>query len=93
MRLINFYKVIKFFNFIEAGMTFMENYGIVRLMMNTQIKLIYNKLWKLLIDKGWSTKLKEEAKISSFTMAKLTNCGNGTTNILVKIYEVLDGKV
>ncbi|MDU2709524.1 MAG: helix-turn-helix transcriptional regulator [Finegoldia magna] len=59
--------------------------------MNTQIKLSYNKLWKLLIDKGWTkTKLKEEAKISSSTMAKLTNGGNVTTEILVKICSTLD---
>ncbi len=69
----------------------MENRGTVRLMMNTQIKLSYNKLWKLLIDKGWTkTKLKEEAKISSSTMAKLTNGGNVTTEILVKICSTLD---
>lgn len=43
----------------------MENHGTVRLMMNTKIKLSYNKLWKLLIDMGWTkTKLREEVKIS-----------------------------
>ena len=53
------------------------------------MKLSYNKLWKLLIDKGWNkSRLREEAGISSSSMAKLTNCGNVTTEVLIKI--VLD---
>lgn len=55
------------------------------------MKLSYNKLWKLLIDKGWTkTKLREETKISSSSMAKLSNGGNVTTATLVKICCVLD---
>ena len=38
----------------------------------TQMKFSYNKLWKLLIDKDWTkTKLRQEAGISSSTIAKL----------------------
>lgn len=55
------------------------------------MKLSYNKLWKLLIDKGWTkSKLREESKISSSSMAKLTNGGNVTTEILIKICKALD---
>lgn len=55
------------------------------------MKLSYNKLWKLLIDKGLTkTKLREMAGISSSSMAKLTNCGNVTTEVLIKICRVLD---
>lgn len=55
------------------------------------MKLSYNKLWKLLIDKGLTkTKLREMAGISSSSMAKLTNGGNVTTEVLIKICKVLD---
>lgn len=55
------------------------------------MKLSYNKLWKLLIDKGWTkTKLREEAKISSSSMAKLNNGGNITTDVLIKICSTLN---
>lgn len=55
------------------------------------MKLSYNKLWKLLIDKGWTkSKLREEAKISSSSLAKLNNGGNITTEVLIKICRVLD---
>lgn len=65
----------------------MENHGTER----STIKLSYNKLWKLLIDKGWTkSKLREESKISSSSMAKLTNGGNVTTEVLLKICRVLD---
>lgn len=65
----------------------MEILGIERLKM----KISYNKLWKLLIDKGWNkSKLRKEAKISSSSMAKLTNGGNVTTEVLLKICKVLD---
>ncbi len=45
----------------------------------TQMKFSYNKLWKLLIDKGWTkTKFRQEAGISSATIAKL---GKGETSL------------
>jgi len=65
----------------------MEKLGIRRYKM----KLSYNKLWKLLIDKGWTkTKLREKAKISSSSMAKLNNGGNITTDVLLKICSTLN---
>ncbi len=46
----------------------------------------YNKLWKLLIDKKMKkSDLRKNAKISSSTLAKLTNDENVTTDVLVKI--------
>ncbi|HER6566429.1 TPA: helix-turn-helix domain-containing protein [Streptococcus pyogenes] len=54
----------------------------------------YNKLWKLLIDKGWTkTKLRQEAGISSSTIAKLGKGENITTDILLKICIALDCKI
>lgn len=55
------------------------------------IRISYNKLWKLLIDKGWSkTKLREETGISSSSLAKLGKGENVTTDVLLKICATLD---
>lgn len=60
----------------------------------TQMKFSYNKLWKLLIDKGWTkTKLRQEAGISSSYLAKLGKGENITTDILLKICIALDCKI
>lgn len=60
----------------------------------TQMRFGYNKLWKLLIDKGWTkTKLRQEAGISSSTIAKLGKGENITTDILLKICIALDCKI
>lgn len=60
----------------------------------TQMKFSYNKLWKLLIDKGWTkTKLRQEAGISSSSLAKLGKGENITTDILLKICIALDCKI
>ena len=51
----------------------------------------YNKLWKLLIDKGMNKKdLMEVTGISSSSIAKLTKGLNVTTDVLCKICEALD---
>lgn len=53
--------------------------------------LNYNKLWKLLIDKGMMKKdLKEAANISSASIAKLGKGENVTTDVLLRICEALD---
>lgn len=60
----------------------------------TQMRFSYNKLWKLLIDKGWTkTKLRQEAGISSSTIAKLGKGENITTDILLEICIALDCKI
>ena len=65
----------------------MEILGIER----QKMKISYNKIWKLLIIKRWNkSKLKEEAKISSSSMAKLNNGGNVTTEVLLKICGALE---
>ena len=54
------------------------------------MKISYNKLWKLLIDKGMNKHdLKVAAGISSASVAKLGKCENITTDILLKICESL----
>ncbi len=51
----------------------------------------YNKLWKLLIDKGINkTELRIKAGISTGALAKLGKNENVNTEILVKICNVLD---
>lgn len=57
-------------------------------------KISYNKLWKLLIDKNMYRKdLQELAGISAASIAKLGKGGNITTDVLLKICEVLDCNV
>lgn len=51
----------------------------------------YNRLWKLLIDKGMNkTQLLKEAKISTNALAKLGRNENVRVDVLVKICGVLD---
>ncbi len=55
------------------------------------MEISYNKLWKLLIDKGMNkTGLRTKAHLSSGTMAKLGKNENVTTDILVRICAVLE---
>jgi DNA-binding Xre family transcriptional regulator len=52
--------------------------------------LSYNKLWKLLIDKGMNkTDLKNITGLSQSTIAKLTNGENVNTDILERICDAL----
>lgn len=51
----------------------------------------YNKLWKLLIDKGMNKKvLREKSGVSTTSMAKLGKGENITTDVLLKICECLN---
>lgn len=55
------------------------------------MKISYNKLWKLLIDKNLKRKdLQEMAEISSASIAKLGKGENITTDVLLKICKALD---
>ena len=55
------------------------------------MKISYNKLFKLLIDRNLKRKdLCRSAKISDATMAKLGKGANVNTDILVRICEALD---
>lgn len=58
------------------------------------MRLSYNKLWKLLIDKEMTKMdLKDAAGISAASIAKLGKGGNITTDVLLKICETLNCKV
>lgn len=51
----------------------------------------YNKLWKMLIDKGMNKRdLKELSGVSSASIAKLSKGNNITTDVLIKICQSLD---
>lgn len=55
------------------------------------LRISYNKLWKLLIDKNMNKQdLKNATGISSASIAKLGRGDNITTAILLKICETLD---
>lgn len=55
------------------------------------MRISYNKLWKMLIDKNMNkTDLKDAAKISTASVAKLGRCENITTDVLLRICEPLD---
>lgn len=54
----------------------------------------YNKLWKTLIDKGMNkTELRQKARISSSTMAKMTNGEAVTLTTIERICEILDCQI
>ncbi len=55
------------------------------------MRISYNKLWKLLIDKNIKRKdLQEIAGISSASIAKLGKGENISTDILLRICDALD---
>ncbi len=55
------------------------------------VRVSYNKLWKLLIDKEMQKRdLQEAAGISSASIAKLGKGENITTDILIKICDALN---
>jgi len=58
------------------------------------MRISYNKLWKLLIDKEMNKNdLKAKAGISGASIAKLGKGANITTDVLLKICEALDCKL
>ena len=55
------------------------------------MRICYNKLWKLLIDKEMTKMdLKNAAGISAASIAKLGKGANITTDVLLKICETLN---
>ncbi|QKN23214.1 helix-turn-helix domain-containing protein [Caproicibacterium lactatifermentans] len=55
------------------------------------MRISYNKLWKMLIDKNMKkSDLKEKTGISSASIAKLGKGENITTDVLLKICEAMD---
>ncbi len=58
------------------------------------LRISYNKLWKMLIDKNMKKQdLKNATGISSASIAKLGKGENITTDILLKICEAMDCKL
>lgn len=58
------------------------------------MRISYNKLWKLLIDKNMKkSALKEKAGISSASLAKLGKGDNITTDVLLRICEAMDCRI
>lgn len=54
----------------------------------------YKKLWKLLIDRDLKKKdLEDMAKVSHYTMNKLTHGENVTTDVICRICKALDVKM
>lgn len=55
------------------------------------MRVSYNKLWKLLIDKNMNKNdLKQASGVSSASIAKLGKGDNITTDVLLKICETLN---
>jgi DNA-binding Xre family transcriptional regulator len=55
------------------------------------MRISYNKLWKMLIDKNMKkSDLKERTGISSASIAKLGKGENITTDVLLKICEAMN---
>ena len=58
------------------------------------MRISYNKLWKILIDKNMKkSDLREKAGISSASLAKLGKEDNITTDVLLRICEVMDCRI
>ena len=58
------------------------------------MRISYNKLWKMLIDKNMKkSDLREKAGISSASLAKLGKVDNITTDVLLRICEAMDCRI
>ncbi|MCI1973627.1 MAG: helix-turn-helix transcriptional regulator [Lactobacillus sp.] len=60
-------------------------------MNNENLSISYNKLWKLLIDRGMKKKdLQQASGVSAASIAKLGRNGNVTIEVLLKVCKALD---
>lgn len=65
-----------------------------RIEFDLQVRASYKPLWKLLVDKDkLKQDLREEAKLSSTSMARLNNGDNVTTDVLLRICQVLNCQI
>ncbi len=84
-----FLKVTVCCNFPITDANCMVNLGIRR--KSKLMRMSYNKLWKLLIDKGMTrSEMRKKAGISSSSLAKLGKGENVTTAVLLRICEALN---
>ena len=61
---------------------------------NYLMRMSYNRLWKLLIDKNMKkSDLRKIAGVSSSSLAKLSKGENVTTDVILKICDVLNCNV
>lgn len=57
----------------------------------TKTHFSYNRLWKLLIDRGLQKQeLQKMSDVSPASIAKMGRCENVTTDVLLRICEALD---
>ena len=60
-------------------------------MNNENLSISYNKVWKLLIDRGMKKKdLQQVSGVSAASIAKLGRNGNVTTEVLLKVCKALE---
>ena len=60
----------------------------------TSTHFSYNRLWKLLIDRGiQKQELQKQSDVSAASIAKMSRCQNVTTDVLHRICEALDCNV
>lgn len=65
-----------------------------RIEFDLRVGLSYKPLWKLLVDKDLLKQdLREQARLSSTSIARLNNGENVTTDILLRICQVLDCQI
>ena len=58
------------------------------------MKVNYNKLWKLLIDRGMSkTQLREQTRVTTNTIAKMGKNENVSTEVICKICKTLNCQI
>lgn len=58
------------------------------------MKVNYNKLWKLLIDRGMSkTQLREQTGVTTNTIAKMGKNENVSTEVICKICKTLNCQI
>jgi len=87
---IKFVKPVKIFTFL----CYNEKKGRFSTRRTSIMRISYNKLWKMLIDKNMKkSDLKEKAGISSASLAKLGKGDNITTDVLLRICEVMDCRI
>lgn len=61
---------------------------------NLKVGVSYKPLWKLLVDKDMRKQdLRDQAKLSSTSIARLNNGENVTTDVLLRICQVLECQI
>ena len=78
-------------------MPFSKGYGIINMLLYQRgiyMAVSYNKLWKLLIDKGMTkTELRLQTDMSTATLAKMSKNELVSMDVMLRICKVLDCNV